>query len=85
MYLFRFQVGDKLPNAIVYEKSPKNQLNIADVFIGRRGVLFAVPGAFTPGCRFVRDIIMVPVLYSSLVSSWALFPVNPWLPSRKSA
>ncbi|KAK2142213.1 hypothetical protein LSH36_984g00026 [Paralvinella palmiformis] len=46
------KVGDKLPNAIVYEKSPKNQLNIADVFIGRRGVLFAVPGAFTPGCRF---------------------------------
>jgi 2-Cys peroxiredoxin 5 len=44
------QEGDKLPSVEVHESSPGDKVNIADLFAGKKGVLFAVPGAFTPGC-----------------------------------
>jgi 2-Cys peroxiredoxin 5 len=44
------QVGDKLPSIELHEGSPANKVDIAKLFAGKRGVLFAVPGAFTPGC-----------------------------------
>lgn len=47
MYL---QVGDKIPSIDLYEDSPANKINIADLCNGKKIVLFAVPGAFTPGC-----------------------------------
>ncbi|XP_065177154.1 peroxiredoxin-5, mitochondrial-like [Sycon ciliatum] len=56
------QVGDKLPSVSLHEGSPKGTVNIADLFKGKKGVLFAVPGAFTPGCSkthlpgYVTDI-----------------------------
>lgn len=34
----------------LYEDSPANKVNIADLCSGKKVVLFAVPGAFTPGC-----------------------------------
>ena len=40
------------------EGSPKTLVNIKDIFAGKRGVLFAVPGAFTPGCSNVREMIL---------------------------
>ncbi|CAK0773338.1 hypothetical protein CVIRNUC_004055 [Coccomyxa viridis] len=42
--------GDKLPDATVYEGKPDHAVKIRDVFKGKKGVLFGVPGAFTPGC-----------------------------------
>jgi len=43
--------GDKLPTVPVFENSPANQVNLAELFAGvKKGVIFAVPGAFTPGC-----------------------------------
>lgn len=45
-----FQVGDKIPSVDLYEDSPANKINIADFCNGKKIVLFAVPGAFTPGC-----------------------------------
>lgn len=45
-------VGDKLPETtfrILTEDGVKT-LSTADVFAGKKVVLFAVPGAFTPGC-----------------------------------
>lgn len=44
------KVGDKLPSVELYENSPGNKVNILDVCKGKKVVLFAVPGAFTPGC-----------------------------------
>lgn len=46
-------VGDKLPEANFYhmgEDGP-SQTSTADVFAGKKVVLFAVPGAFTPTCN----------------------------------
>jgi peroxiredoxin len=45
-------VGDRLPDTtfrILTEDGVKT-LSTADVFAGKKVVLFAVPGAFTPGC-----------------------------------
>jgi peroxiredoxin len=39
------------------EGTPKTVVNIKDVFAGKKGVLFAVPGAFTPGCSNVCEMI----------------------------
>lgn len=44
------QPGDKLPSVTVYENTPKDGVDIAELFAGKKGILFAVPGAFTPGC-----------------------------------
>ncbi|XP_043931746.1 peroxiredoxin-5, mitochondrial [Protopterus annectens] len=44
------KVGDKLPGVEVYEGDPGNKVNIAELFKGKKGALFALPGAFTPGC-----------------------------------
>ena len=46
-------VGDKLPDATFTTMTAEGptQMTTADVFAGRKVVLFAVPGAFTPTCH----------------------------------
>ncbi|XP_064601541.1 peroxiredoxin-5, mitochondrial-like [Liolophura sinensis] len=44
------KVGDKLPSVTLFEGSPNDKVNIAELFASGKGVIFAVPGAFTPGC-----------------------------------
>jgi len=44
------QVGDKLPSVDLFEDLPTNKVNIADLAKGKKIIIFAVPGAFTPGC-----------------------------------
>ncbi|XP_039219354.1 peroxiredoxin-5, mitochondrial isoform X2 [Crotalus tigris] len=44
------KIGDKLPNVEVYEGDPSNKVNLSSLFKGKKGILFGVPGAFTPGC-----------------------------------
>ncbi|XP_033003498.1 peroxiredoxin-5, mitochondrial-like [Lacerta agilis] len=44
------KVGDKFPSVEVYEGDPGNKVNVARLFTGKKGILFGVPGAFTPGC-----------------------------------
>ena len=51
------QIGDKLPSVSVMEGTPNNTVNLAELFAGKKGVLFAVPGAFTPGCAKVCCLI----------------------------
>lgn len=34
----------------MFEDSPANKVNVCDLTAGKTVVLFAVPGAFTPGC-----------------------------------
>jgi len=43
--------GDKIPSEPVFEGSPANKVNLAELFgKSKKGILFAVPGAFTPTC-----------------------------------
>ncbi|XP_053305022.1 peroxiredoxin-5, mitochondrial [Spea bombifrons] len=44
------KVGDHLPDVQVFEGDPGNKISVRDVFGGKKGILFGVPGAFTPGC-----------------------------------
>eukprot|EP00071_Canis_lupus_P050872 XP_533241.4 peroxiredoxin-5, mitochondrial [Canis lupus familiaris] len=44
------KVGDAIPSVTVFEGEPGNEVNLAELFKGKKGVLFGVPGAFTPGC-----------------------------------
>lgn len=50
------QVGDKIPTGtlkIMGEKGPAD-ISTAELFDGKKVVLFAVPGAFTPGCSITH-------------------------------
>uniref|UniRef100_A0A3B4YLK0 Peroxiredoxin-5 n=1 Tax=Seriola lalandi dorsalis TaxID=1841481 RepID=A0A3B4YLK0_SERLL len=44
------KVGEQLPAVEVQEGEPGNKVAMDQLFKGKKGVLFAVPGAFTPGC-----------------------------------
>ncbi|XP_008837158.1 peroxiredoxin-5, mitochondrial [Nannospalax galili] len=44
------KVGDTIPSVEVFEGEPGKKVNLAELFQGKKGVLFGVPGAFTPGC-----------------------------------
>ncbi|CAN9501648.1 unnamed protein product [Ophioblennius macclurei] len=44
------QVGERLPAVEVHEGEPGIKVAMDQLFKGKKGVLFAVPGAFTPGC-----------------------------------
>ncbi|XP_014236986.1 peroxiredoxin-5, mitochondrial [Trichogramma pretiosum] len=43
-------VGDKLPAVDLFEDTPANKVNLAQLSAGKKILIFAVPGAFTPGC-----------------------------------
>ena len=44
------KIGDKLPVMALFEGDPGTKIQMPDLFVGKRGILFGVPGAFTPGC-----------------------------------
>ncbi|KAJ8919527.1 hypothetical protein NQ315_002148 [Exocentrus adspersus] len=44
------KVGDTIPNVDLYEDLPTNKVNLAELASGKKLIVFAVPGAFTPGC-----------------------------------
>ena len=49
-------VGEKIPEAVLQhmtEKGPSN-ISTAEIFEGKKVVLFAVPGAFTPTCSMAH-------------------------------
>jgi 2-Cys peroxiredoxin 5 len=46
-------VGDKIPDIDLYEDSPANKVNLLKLSENKKLVVFAVPGAFTPGCSKV--------------------------------
>lgn len=47
------KVGDKIPSVDLYEDSPANKVNLVKEGAGKKIIVFAVPGAFTPGCSKV--------------------------------
>ena len=52
MSIARIQVGSKLPNTVIKTMGKEGPVDVkvSDLFAKKRGVLFAVPGAFTPTC-----------------------------------
>ena len=50
---FCFQVGDEIPSVDLFEETPANAVNVRELSAGRKVLVFAVPGAFTPGCSKV--------------------------------
>ncbi len=50
------QVGDKVPSATLKVMGPQGPQDITtdEVFSGKKVVMFAVPGAFTPGCSMTH-------------------------------
>lgn len=46
----RIQVNDTLPSIEVFEHNLQNKINIRNIFAGKKGILFSLPGAFVPGC-----------------------------------
>lgn len=76
-------VGDKLPAATFKEKTADGPVEVStdDIFKGKRVVLFAVPGAFTPTCSLNhlpgyldnRDAIL-----AKGVDDIAVVAVNDW-------
>ena len=75
--------GDKLPDLKLKERTPDGPAEISteDLFKGKRVVLFAVPGAFTPTCSLNhlpgylenRDALM-----ARGVDDIAVISVNDW-------
>uniref|UniRef100_A0A7S3UNR0 Thioredoxin domain-containing protein n=1 Tax=Oxyrrhis marina TaxID=2969 RepID=A0A7S3UNR0_OXYMA len=43
-------IGDRLPSVDLHEGTPATKVNLQQLFKGKKGILFGVPGAFTPGC-----------------------------------
>ena len=48
------KVGDTLPAHALQENAVGNTHDISTLFQGKKGILFAVPGAFTPGCSLTH-------------------------------
>jgi len=44
------EVGQELPSIKVFEGTPEDAIDIKELFGTKKGILFGVPGAFTPGC-----------------------------------
>merc|ERR1719234_1788008 len=44
------KVGDKLPAVSLFEDTPDGKVEVAELFAGKKAIIFGVPGAFTPGC-----------------------------------
>ena len=50
------QKGDTLPSVELEEGTPDKKVNVRDLFKGKKGVIFGVPGAFTPVCSKVSHL-----------------------------
>jgi hypothetical protein len=48
--LSQVKAGDAIPSVELFEDSPGNKVNIADLLKTGKGVIIGVPAAFSPGC-----------------------------------
>ena len=74
-------VGDKIPDITLKTNGAKGpeDLSTGDFFAGRRVVLFAVPGAFTPGCSNTHMpgfVVNADKLFDKGVDAIACMAVN---------
>lgn len=68
MLLLFQQVGESLPAVEVHEGEPGKKVALDQFFKGKKGVLFAVPGAFTPGCSKVESLFLLATLCAVITS-----------------
>ena len=85
--------GATLPSIKVHEKSPKDAIDIRDVFGKDKGILIGVPGAFTPGCHvthipsYLKDydaLKKAGVKNIACVSVNDVFVMNAWSEELKA-
>lgn len=53
-----------MPIVSVYEDTPEKKVNLQELFKNKRGVLFSVVGAFTPGCTTVISYIIKAITHA---------------------
>ena len=75
------QVGDKIPEGMLTVMSAEGPTGIstADIFSGKKVVLFAVPGAFTPTCSMAHlpgFVVQVDNIKAKGVDTVACMSVN---------
>ncbi|KPP68764.1 mitochondrial peroxiredoxin 5-like [Scleropages formosus] len=64
-------VGQALPAVEVQEGDPGNKVSMDQLFKGKKGVLFAVPGAFTPGCsKGIEEVACIAVNDAFVMAAW---------------
>ncbi|PMR75753.1 peroxiredoxin [Billgrantia endophytica] len=73
--------GDKLPDVTIKTNGPDGPQDIAtgELFAGKRVVLFAVPGAFTPGCSNTHMpgfVIKADEIFAKGIDTIACLAVN---------
>ncbi|PAU74511.1 peroxiredoxin [Halomonas salipaludis] len=74
-------VGDKIPDVTIKTNGPDGPQDISttELFAGKRVVLFAVPGAFTPGCSNTHMpgfVIKADEIFAKGVDTIACMAVN---------
>nr|XP_061817547.1 peroxiredoxin-5, mitochondrial-like isoform X3 [Nerophis lumbriciformis] len=72
------QVGQSLPAVEVQEGEPGNKVAMNQLFKGKKGILFAVPGAFTPGCSKAADLRTKGIQEVACVSVNDAFVMAAW-------
>ena len=80
------QQGDKIPSCtlkVMGEKGPED-ITTDSIFSGKKVVMFAVPGAFTPGCSMTHlpgFVVNADKIKAKGVDSIVCLSVNSALPS----
>ena len=71
------QVGDKIPEGMftVMGAEGPTGISTADIFDGKKVVLFAVPGAFTPTCSLRICRVLLSMLTILKPRAWIRLPV----------
>lgn len=87
------QIGDRLPEATLNTmKDGVEAITIQDIFAGKKVVLFAVPGAFTPTCSakhlpgFVEHLSAIKAKGVDTIACVAVndaFVMNAWAKSQQ--
>ncbi|KAK1335506.1 hypothetical protein QTO34_003292 [Cnephaeus nilssonii] len=72
------KVGDAIPSVVVFEGQPGNKVDLAELFKGKKGVLFGVPGAFTPGCSKAGALKAKGVQVVACLSVNDVFVTEEW-------
>ena len=75
------QVGDKLPSVTLktFGGDGPEEISTDDIFAGKKVVLFALPGAFTPGCSAAHlpgYVVNVDAIKAKGVDTVACLAVN---------
>lgn len=76
-------IGDRLPDATFKEKTKDGpvEVSVKDLFAGKKAVIFAVPGAFTPTCSLNHlpgYLENIDALKAKGVDEVAVVSVNDW-------